>query len=109
MAAQEIEATEATFDEEVLASDRPVVVDFWADWCGSCHLVAPILDQIVEERAGALRLAKVNVDEEPAVAARYGIMSLPTVVLFADGEPVRAAVGAQPKRALEKALGLVEE
>ena len=102
--ATEITATD--FESEVLASEQPVIVDFWADWCRPCHMVAPVLEQIASERDGEIRLVKVNVDEEPELAARYGIMSMPTMVLFADGEPKAAAIGAQPKAALERALGL---
>jgi thioredoxin 1 len=105
---QAIEATETTFDTEVLESDKPVLVDFWAEWCGPCHMVAPILDQIAAERDGELRLVKVNIDEQPAIAQRYGVMSIPTIVLFKDGEPVAGTVGARPKGALEEALGLSE-
>ena len=108
MTTQAMEATEATFDTEVLGSEKPVLVDFWAEWCGPCHMVAPILDQIAQERGGELRLVKVNIDEQPAIAQRYGIMSIPTIVLFKDGEPVAGAVGARPKGALEQALGLSE-
>jgi thioredoxin 1 len=100
--------TESTFEQEVLQSDKPVIVDFWAEWCGPCHAVAPVLDKIVEERGDELKLVKVNIDEEPAVASRYGIASIPTMILFKDGEPAAAAIGAQPKGALEKSLGLVE-
>ena len=109
MATQAVEATETTFETEVLGSEKPVIVDFWAEWCGPCHMVAPALDQIAEERADELRLVKVNIDEQPALAQRYGIMSIPTIVLFKDGEPVAGALGAQPKSALERALGLVED
>lgn len=98
--------TTATFDTEVLASEQPVIVDFWAEWCGPCRAVAPILDQIAEERAGQLRVVKVNIDEEPELARRYGIMSIPTIMLFKGGEPAAAAIGAQPKSMLEKNLGL---
>ena len=101
-------ATTVNFETEVLASEQPVIVDFWADWCGPCHLVAPVLDQIAAERAGELRLVKVNVDEQPELAARYGVQSIPTILLFRDGRPAAAAVGAQPKKALEKALGLAQ-
>ena len=101
-------ATESTFDQEVLASETPVLVDFWAEWCGPCHAVSPILEKIVEERNGELRLVKVNIDEEQELARRYGIMSIPAMIIFKDGEPAAAAVGAQPKGALERALGLVE-
>jgi thioredoxin 1 len=99
--------TEATFEEKVLRSDKPVVVDFWAEWCGPCHAVAPVLDKIASEREGELEIVKVNIDEEQGIARRYGIASIPTIVLFKDGEPAAAAIGAQPKGALEKQLGLV--
>ena len=102
------EVTETTFERDVLESDRPVIVDFWADWCRPCHLVAPVLDQIAEERSDEVRLAKVNIDEQPGLAMRYGVQSIPAIVLFRDGRPAAAAIGAQPKKALEKALGLVE-
>ena len=106
MATQVIDATEQTFDEEVLRSEKPVIVDFWAEWCGPCHMVAPALHQIAEEREDELRLVKVNIDEEPALASRYGVMSIPAIVLFKDGAPAAATLGAQPKGAIERALGL---
>ena len=102
-------ATEATFDQEVLESETPVLVDFWAEWCGPCHAVSPILERIVDERNGELRLVKVNIDEEQELARRYGIQSIPAMVIFKEGEPAAAAVGAMPKGALERALGLVDE
>jgi thioredoxin 1 len=98
--------TESTFEAEVLASERPVIVDFWAEWCGPCHAVSPVLERIAEERAAELRLVKVNIDEEPVLAQRYGVMSIPTIVLFEGGEPTAAAIGAQPKQMLERSLGL---
>ena len=98
--------TEATFDQEVIQSEQPVIVDFWAEWCGPCHAIAPILEKIAEERSGELRIVKVNIDEERSLAARYGIQSIPTLLLFKDGEPAAAALGAQPKTAIERALGL---
>ena len=100
--------TESSFEQEVLESEKPVIVDFWAEWCGPCHAVSPILERIVDERADDLRLVKVNIDEEPALAQRYGVVSIPTIVLFKDGEPAAAAVGAQPKGAIERSLGLAE-
>jgi thioredoxin 1 len=98
--------TTATFDEQVLQSEKPVLVDFWAEWCGPCHAVLPVLEKIEEEHAGELRLVKVNIDEEQELANRYGVMSIPTVILFKDGEPSAAVIGAQPKSAVERALGL---
>jgi thioredoxin 1 len=101
--------TEATFEQEVLKNDTAVLVDFWAEWCGPCHAVAPVLDKIVEERKDELKLVKVNIDEEQGLAQRYGVMSIPTMILFRDGEPAAAAVGAQPKTTLERTLGLVSQ
>jgi thioredoxin 1 len=100
--------TESSFEQEVLQSDKPVIVDFWAEWCGPCHAVSPVLDKIVEERESDLKLVKVNIDEEPSLAQKYGIVSIPTIILFREGEPAAAAIGAQPKSALEKSLGLTE-
>jgi thioredoxin 1 len=100
--------TEQTFESEVLGADQPVLVDFWAEWCGPCHAIAPVLDQIASERSD-LKVVKLNIDEEPAVAQRYGVMSIPTLILFKDGEPAAAAVGAMPKSMLEQKLGLAGE
>jgi len=100
--------TEQSFEVEVLQSEKPVIVDFWAEWCGPCHAVAPVLDRIVDERDGDLKLVKVNIDEQPALSQRYGVQSIPTMILFRDGEPAAAAIGAQPKSALERALGLAD-
>ena len=100
--------TEQTFESEVLGADQPVLVDFWAEWCGPCHAIAPVLDQIASERSD-LKVVKLNIDEEPAVAQRYGVMSIPTLILFKDGEPAAAAVGAMPKSRLEQKLGLAGE
>ena len=101
--------TEATFEQEVLQSDKPVIVDFWAEWCGPCHAVSPVLDRIAEERPEELRLVKVNVDEEQELMIRYGIQSIPTIILFKNGAPAAAVIGAQPKGAIEKGLGLTAE
>jgi thioredoxin 1 len=98
--------TEATFEDEVLKSAEPVLVDFWAEWCGPCHAVAPVLDKIAEERN--LKLVKVNIDENQSLAIRYGVQSIPNMILFENGEPKASALGAMPKGALEKSLGLAD-
>ena len=100
---------EDTFTHEVLESETPVIVDFWAEWCGPCHAVAPVLDRIIEEHDGELKLVKVNIDEERGLAERYGIVSIPMMILFKDGQPTATAIGAQPKGSLERALGLTTE
>jgi len=101
-----IDVTEATFEQEVLQSETPVLVDFWAEWCGPCHAVSPVLEKIAEERKDELKLVKVNIDEEQGLSLRYGVMSIPTMILFRGGQPSAAAVGAQPKSSLERSLGL---
>ena len=101
-----VEVTEATWNQEVVDSETNVLVDFWAEWCGPCHAVAPVLDRIADERG--LKLVKVNIDEEQGLANRFGVMSIPTMILFEGGEPKAAVVGAMPKGALERELGLSE-
>ena len=100
------DVTDATFENEVLQSNQPVLVDFWAEWCGPCHAVSPVLERISEERN--LKLVKVNIDENQHLAIRYGIQSIPYMILFENGEPKANAVGAMPKGMLEKQLGLAE-
>ncbi len=102
------EATDATFEQLVAESDKPVVVDFWATWCGPCRMVAPEIDKLAAKYQGAIDVVKVDVDANPATAARYGIMSIPTVAFFEPGQPHRAAVGFRPLAELEAAFGLVE-
>jgi thioredoxin len=101
-----IAVTESTFEQEVLKSEGRVLVDFWAEWCGPCHAVTPILERIAEEQD--LKLVTVNIDEEQGLAIRYGIQSIPAMFLFKDGEPAAATVGARPKREIERLLRLGE-
>ena len=105
MAGNTVTVTDTSFASDVLGSDKPVLVDFWAEWCGPCHAVAPVLEKIAEERSGEVKLVKVNIDEEQSLSMKYGVMSIPTMILFKDGEPTAAAVGAQPKSALERSFG----
>jgi thioredoxin 1 len=92
--------TDNSFDEEIMNSDTPVLVDFWAEWCGPCKMVAPILDEIAEEKSGSMRLAKLNIDDNIRTAQRFGVMSIPTMILFKNGEEVRRIVGAMGKSKL---------
>jgi thioredoxin 1 len=92
--------TTATFQADVLSSDKPVLVDFWAEWCGPCRMVSPILDEIAGEHADKITIVKVNVDEEPALAQQYGITSIPAMQVFQGGEVVKSIIGAKPKPAL---------
>ena len=92
--------TDSTFDETLAATDEAVIVDFWAEWCGPCKQIAPILDEIATEQAGKLKVVKLNVDENQQTAQRFSVMSIPTLIVFKDGQPAKKIVGAKPKGAL---------
>ena len=100
----EIVLTAENFDSEVLKSDTPVLVDFWASWCGPCRMLAPAVAAVAEKYAGKVKVGKVNVDEQGALASRYGIASIPTVIVFKDGAPVKKSVGLVPQAQLETLL-----
>ncbi|MFD1828974.1 MULTISPECIES: thioredoxin [Streptomyces] len=99
-----VTATDADFEAVVLKSDKPVLVDFWAAWCGPCRQIAPSLEAISEEQADKITVVKLNIDENPATAAKYGIMSIPTMNVYQGGEVVKTIVGAKPKAAIERDL-----
>jgi thioredoxin 1 len=101
-----ITLTKANFEAEVLDSDVPVLVDYWAAWCGPCRVLGPVVDEIARERAGSLMVGKVDVDAEPELAASEGALSIPYLVLYRDGKQVARAVGAMPRKSLEAALGI---
>ncbi len=98
MAGPTIQVTDSDFEEKVLGSSTPVLVDFWAEWCGPCHMVAPVLEEIATEKQGALTIAKLDIDENPDTARRFGILSIPSMLLFVDGVEKRRLVGARGKQ-----------
>ena len=102
----EIRLTQENFEEEVMKSELPVLIDFWATWCGPCRMMAPIIEEIAEEKEGVLKVAKVDVDEEPELATKFGIVSIPTLVLMKGGQVVDVLVGYRPKDAV---LAFVEK
>jgi thioredoxin 1 len=96
--------TDETFNQEVLKSDTPILVDFWAVWCGPCRMVAPVVDEMAREQAGKLKVMKLDVDENQNTAMSYGVMSIPTLILFKNGQPVERIVGFRPKGDMEKKI-----
>ena len=101
-----LQITKANFESEVKNSDIPVVIDFWAPWCGPCRMTGPIVEELSEELAGTVKVGKVNVDEEPELAAQYGVMSIPTIVKLVGGEETNRAIGHMPKELLKEQLGI---
>jgi len=99
-----ITLTDQNFENEVKESQTPILVDFWAEWCAPCRMVAPVLDELAEEFDGKVKIGKLNVDQNRSVAAQYGVMSIPTLILFKNGELVEQMVGAQPKENLQKVM-----
>jgi len=104
MADNAVAVTDSTFQTEVLSSSQPVLVDFWATWCGPCRMVAPIVEEIANENNGKLKVAKVDVDANPQTAQQFGVMSIPTLIVFKGGQPVERLVGYMPKAKLMQAL-----
>ena len=100
----EIVLTQENFEKEVLQADIPVLVDFWATWCGPCRMLAPVIEELAEEQEGSVKVGKVNVDEQPALAQQFGIVSIPTVMMFRGGEVTDTVVGYRPKSELEELL-----
>jgi thioredoxin 1 len=104
MAGNILEITDGNFDSEVLQATDPVLVDFWAPWCGPCRQITPMIEQLAEENQGSLRVGKINIDEHPAAAQKYGVSSIPTLMLFQGGEVTERFVGVQPKARLQEAI-----
>lgn len=102
----EVILTDATFDAEVLQSDKPVLVDFWAPWCGPCIIMGPVIDELASEADGKAKVAKLNVDENTEKAGQYGVVSIPTIIIFRDGKEAERLVGVQQKEALKAKLGI---
>ena len=105
MAGKPVPVTDATFDAEVIKSSTPVIVDFWAPWCGPCKMIAPVLEEVAKEKDGSVKVAKLDVDENPQTAQRFGVMSIPTLIVIKDGREVNRVVGYMPKPQLLQKIG----
>ncbi|NJP40153.1 thioredoxin [Oscillospiraceae bacterium HV4-5-C5C] len=101
-----IVVTKDNFKDEVVNASEPVLLDFWAAWCGPCRMVSPLVDELAEELSGKIKVGKVNVDEQPELAAQFGVMSIPTLAVLKNGEVVKKSIGAKPKSAIKDMLGL---
>ena len=99
------EVTDQEFESEILKSDTPVLVDFWADWCVPCHMVSPVVEELGQEKSDVMKVAKLNVDDNPDTTRKYGVMSIPTLILFKDGQEQARVVGAKPKDAILREIG----
>jgi|TARA_B110000263_G_C15192304_1_gene456636 thioredoxin 1 len=102
-----VDVTDSTWEEAVMNSELPILVDFWAEWCGPCKMIAPAVHDLAEEYAGKLNVAKVDIDNSPEIATKYGIRSIPALIFFKDGKPVDQVIGALPKGALKKKIDSV--
>lgn len=99
-----VDVTDKSFQDQVLKATKPVLVDFWAPWCGPCKIVKPIVEELAKEYAGKVDILEMNVDDNPQISGQYGVMSIPTLMVFKNGQPVKSTIGAQPKEALKKMI-----
>ena len=104
MAGNVQEFTDTNFEQEVLTSDHPVLVDFWAPWCGPCRMIAPMVEELAKENTGSFKIGKINIDDNPNVAQNYGVSAIPTLMIFKNGEVVERFVGVRPKNQLQSAI-----